>query len=82
MLIVFPSSPMTFKAGEWLAEQNIAHRIITLPESINYKTGANHALFVEGQNMGEVPMQLSRAHFVVMRVFRNYRLEQDALPDA
>jgi hypothetical protein len=77
MLIVFPSSPMTQKASEWLTERAIAHQVIPLPESIHYKTGANHALFIEGENIGDIPMALSRAHFVVMRVFKNYRLDAD-----
>lgn len=77
MLIVLPSDAMTRSASDWLAEQNVTHELIALPESIDYKTGANTALYITGNNNMDVPMRLSKQRFVVMRVFREF-----SLPDA
>lgn len=72
MLLVFPSSPMTHEASAWLAGQGISNTVIPLPERLDYKTGANHALWIDSLDNMAIPMQLSRERFVVMRVFRDF----------
>ena len=75
MLIVLPSPGDTRKASAWLTEQAIAHEIIAIPDSLNYRTGSDIALVLTATNKDDnmdVPMKLSRERFVVMRVFRDF----------
>ncbi len=73
MLIVLPSTPTTENASQWLSERNIAHEVIPIPESLNYKTGSDIALYIEGNDQQGVPMELTKAQFVVMRVFKDFK---------
>lgn len=73
MLIVLPSTPTTENASQWLQEHNIAHQVITIPESLGYKTGSTIGIYIEGTDQTQVPMALTRARFVVMRVFKDFR---------
>ena len=77
MLIVLPSDGMTTKASAWLTDEGVAHQVIPLPASIDYKTGANTALYLNSDNNMDVPMRLSRQRFVVMRVFREFELADE-----
>lgn len=74
MLIVLPSSPATEKASEWLRERGVTHQVIAIPESLGYKTGSDLAIYVEGADVGGVPTELTKARFVVMRVFKDFKL--------
>ncbi len=71
MLIVLPSTPTTEKASEYLSQQGIAHQVIPIPESLGYKTGADIAIYAEQ----DLSMTLTKARFVVMRVFREFKLD-------
>lgn len=73
MLIVLPSAPTTEKAAQWLHEQGIEHEIIGIPESLGYRTGSDIALYIRGDDCQGVPMMLTRARFVVMRVFKDFK---------
>ncbi len=73
MLIVLPSTPTTENASTWLQERGIAHRVIPIPESLGYKTGSDIGLYVEGTDV-DVAMELTRARFIVMRVFKDFKL--------
>ena len=75
MLIVLPSTPTTEKASAYLAGKNIPHRVIPVPESLDYKTGSDIAIYIEGNDHADVPMQLTRERFIVMRVFKDFELE-------
>ncbi len=72
MLIVFPSTPMTEKASQWLASQGVDHKVIPIPELLDYKTGSDTAILLDSEDNMDVPMRLSREKFVVMRVFREF----------
>lgn len=74
MLIVLPSTPTTENASQWLNERNIPHQLIPIPESLGYKTGSDVAIYIEGSNQQGVPMELTKARFVVMRVFKDFKL--------
>lgn len=74
MLIVLPSTPTTEKASDWLNQRDIPHQIIPIPESLGYKTGSDIGIYVEGQDHAHVPMALTQAQFVVMRVFKDFSL--------
>ncbi|WP_373531933.1 hypothetical protein [Vampirovibrio sp.] len=74
MLIVLPSTPTTENASQWLNERNIPHQLITIPESLGYKTGSDLAIYIEGSDQQGVPMELTKARFVVMRVFKDFQL--------
>ncbi len=76
MLLIFPSSPMAEKASKYLEGEGVPHRIIAIPESLGYKTGADHGIYIDSENNMDVPMKLSRERFVVMRVFRDFKLEE------
>ena len=73
MLIVLPSTPTTENASLWLKERGIAHEVIEIPESLNYKTGSDIALYIEGNDHQGVPMDLTKASFIVMRVFKDFK---------
>ncbi len=75
MLIVLPSDGMTTKASVWLNDEGVAHQVIGLPTRLEYKTGANTAIFLDGDDNMDVPMRLSKQRFVVMRVFREFELQ-------
>lgn len=74
MLIVLPSTPTTENASQWLNERSIPHQLITIPESLGYKTGSDLAIYIEGSDQQGVPMELTKARFVVMRVFKDFKL--------
>ncbi len=74
MLIVLPSTPTTENASRWLEERAVAHRVIPIPESLGYKTGSDVGIYVEGSDQTDVPMELTKARFVVMRVFKDFKL--------
>lgn len=74
MLIVLPSTPTTENASQWLNERNIAHQVIPIPESLGYKTGSDIGIYIEGNDQQGVPMELTKARFIVMRVFKDFRL--------
>jgi hypothetical protein len=75
MLIILPSTPTTENAGRWLEEQGVPHRLIPIPESLGYRTGADIAIYVPGNDASDVPAALTRARFVVMRVFKDFEPE-------
>ncbi|WMU93372.1 hypothetical protein EMOOHJMP_00179 [Microcystis phage MaAM05] len=74
MLIVLPSTPTTENASQWLNERNVPHQVIPIPESLGYKTGSDVAIYIEGNDQQGVPMELTKARFVVMRVFKDFKL--------
>jgi hypothetical protein len=74
MLIVLPSTPTTEEASAWLARSGVEHCVITLPERLDYKTAADNAIYVSGEQHADVPMQLTRERFIVMRVFKGFQL--------
>jgi hypothetical protein len=74
MLIVLPSTPTTENASQWLNERRIPHQLISIPESLGYKTGSDLAIYIEGSDQQGVPMELTKARFVVMRVFKDFKL--------
>jgi len=73
MLIVLPSTPTTEKASQWLSERGIPHEVIDIPESLNYKTGSDIAIYIESNDQQGVPMELTKASFIVMRVFKDFK---------
>lgn len=75
MLVILPSTPTTENASRWLAEQGVAHRLIPIPESLGYKTGADIAIYAEGPDASDILAKLTRAGFVVMRVFKDFQPE-------
>lgn len=75
MLLIFPSTPMTEKASTFLTEEDITHRVIKIPASLDYKTGSDIAIYVDSRDNMDIPMKLSKKHFIVMRVFREFKLE-------
>lgn len=74
MLIVLPSTPTTENASQWLHERHVPHQVIPIPESLGYKTGSDLAIYIEGNDHQGVPMELTKARFVVMRVFKDFKL--------
>lgn len=74
MLIVLPSTPTTENASQWLNDRNVPHQVIPIPESLGYKTGSDVAIYIEGNDQQGVPMELTKARFVVMRVFKDFKL--------
>jgi hypothetical protein len=75
MLIILPSTPTTENASRWLEERGVPHRLIPIPESLGYRTGADIAIYVPGNDASDVPAALTRARFVVMRVFKDFQPE-------
>lgn len=75
MLIVMPSDPTTLEASAYLKETGVPHEVIAIPEDLGYKTGANIALYFEGNTESSAMMvKLSAQGFVIMRVFREFTL--------
>jgi hypothetical protein len=74
MLIVLPSTPTTEKASEFLNTIGIGHQLISIPESLGYKTGADLAIYSEDPRKGEIATELTKQRFVVMRVFKDFHL--------
>ena len=74
MLIVFPSDPATQNASTFLSSQGVAHKIIEIPDSLGYRTGALTGLYFEnGLTDSETLMlSLSAAGHVIMRVFKTW----------
>lgn len=75
MLIILPTDVMTDNASQWLSAQGVAHRVIVLPGRIRGDAGASTGLYLASRDNMDIPMRLSRAHFVVMRVFREFDAE-------
>lgn len=75
MLIILPSTPTTEKASEYLASKTVPHRLIPVPESLGYKTGSDLAIYIESDDHTGIPMELTKERFVVMRVFKDFKLE-------
>lgn len=76
MLIVLPSTPTTENASQWLTEREIPHQVIEIPESLGYKTGSDIGIYIEGSDHQGVPMELTKARFIVMRVFKDFKLQE------
>lgn len=74
MLIVLPSTPTTENASTYLKEKGVPHEVIPVPESLNYKTGSDIAIYITGNDHADVPMELTRQRFIVMRVFKDFEL--------
>lgn len=74
MLIVLPSTPTTENASQWLNERGIPHQVIAIPESLGYKTGSDIGIYIESNDQQGVPMELTKARFIVMRVFKDFKL--------
>lgn len=74
MLIVLPSTPMTEKASEFLTGQSVPHQVIAVPESLGYKTGSDTAIYIDSDDHTDIPMLLTKERFVVMRVFKDFKL--------
>jgi hypothetical protein len=72
MLLVLPSTPTTYKASEYLASLGVAHDVIAMPSSLNYANGADVAIYTTDTAHGDLAMVLTKAKFVVMRVFKAY----------
>jgi hypothetical protein len=77
MLIVMPSDPTTKKASAFLTSRDIPNQVIDLPASIEYKTSANLALYLPGPANNQTMLLLSAQGFVIMRIFKTFRLEED-----
>ena len=75
MLIILPSTPTTEKASAYLSSKNIPHQVIPVPESLNYKTGSDTAIYIVGNDHADVPMTLTQQRFIVMRVFKDFELQ-------
>lgn len=76
MLIVLPSTPTTENASQWLTERAIPHQVIPIPDSLGYKTGSDIGIYIEGRDHQGVPMELTKARFIVMRVFKDFQLQE------
>jgi hypothetical protein len=74
MLIVLPSTPTTEKASEYLKEQGVPHQVIEIPDSLGYKTGSDIGIYIESADHTGVPMELTKKRFIVMRVFKDFKL--------
>ena len=74
-MIFLPSTPTTERASEYLKEKQVPHTVIPVPESLGYKTGSDIAIYIESEDHTGVPMDLTRQRFVVMRVFKDFKLE-------
>lgn len=74
MLIFLPSTPATEKASEYLKQTHVPHQVIAVPESLDYKTGSDSCIYIEGDDHTDVPMELTKQRFVVMRVFKDFKL--------
>lgn len=76
MLIFLPSTPATENASAFLAEKGVAHELIPVPEDLGYKTGSDVCLYIapeaHADHSLDIPMELTRQRFVVMRVFKDY----------
>ncbi|MBK8189698.1 MAG: hypothetical protein IPK79_04540 [Vampirovibrionales bacterium] len=77
MLILLPTDVMTENASQWLTSQAVAHRLIALPQRLCGESGASKGIFLDSRDNMDVPMRLSRARFVVMRVFREFDAEPE-----
>jgi hypothetical protein len=78
MLIILTGDNMTERASQWMAERAIDHTIIELPDTLGYKTHASHGIVVESTDNMDLPMRLSKERFIVMRVFREFTLDDCA----
>ncbi len=74
MLIVLPSTPTTEKASEYLTQKGVPHQVIPIPDSLNYKTGSEIGIYIDSEDHTGVPMELTRQRFIVMRVFKDFKL--------
>ena len=76
-LIILPSTPATENASTYLTQQEVAHQVIMVPESLGYKTGSDLAIYLSTEvyaSHGDIAMLLTRQRFVVMRVFKDFSL--------
>jgi hypothetical protein len=73
MLIVLPSSPTTHKASEYLTSLGVTNSVIAMPVSLNYQNASDVAIYTTDTAHGDLAMVLTKARFVVMRVFKDYR---------
>ena len=64
---------MTENASQLLKEWQVEHQVIPVPEDLDYKTGSDTCIYlaVVPDNI-DVPMALTKAKVVVMRVFREH----------
>ncbi|MBX2861405.1 MAG: hypothetical protein KTR14_09220 [Vampirovibrio sp.] len=76
MLIVLPSTPTTQAASEYLTSIGYEHSVIPVPESLGYKTGSDIAIYTVAENQGDYAMTLTKERFVVMRVFKDFVLDE------
>ena len=82
MLVVLPSDPATDQASMLLTQLGIAHEVIVIPMSLNYKTGAERAIYSQDARKGEIATILTKHRLVVMRVFKAYvHSNEDASDD-
>ena len=78
MLIILPSTPTTQKASDYLSTKQVPHQVIPVPESLGYKTGSDVAIYIESDDHTGIPMALTKERFVVMRVFKDFKLPENA----
>lgn len=74
MLIVLPSRPTTEEASLWLQAAGVSHNVIVIPSRLGYRTASDIGICIAGDQHADVPMQLTKARFVVMRVFKRFEL--------
>ena len=74
MLIVLPSTPTTHKASAYLTDLGVAHTVISMPASLNYQNASDVAIYTTDTQHGDLAMALTKARFVVMRVFKDFVL--------
>jgi hypothetical protein len=72
MLLVLPSTPTTHKASAYLAELGVEHQVIAMPTTLNYANASEVAIYTTDTHHGDLAMVLTKAKFVVMRVFKTY----------
>jgi hypothetical protein len=74
LLIVLPSTPTTYKASEFLTGLGVVHAIIPIPAELEYKNASDVGIYTTDTRHGDLPMVLTKARFVVMRVFKEYTI--------
>lgn len=73
MLIFLPSTPATENASKYLSEREVAHEVIPVPEELDYKTGSDVCIYIKSEDHTDIPMELTKQRFVVMRVFKDFK---------
>ncbi len=74
MFLVMPSDPTTDNASEYLTQRQIAHHVMPIPEELGYKTGATKGIYLQGDNLDKVMLDLSANGFIIMRVFKEFEI--------